>query len=1714
MKKNLPVRYVYTSILIAFILISVSTIGKAQCNFLNENFDTPPVLAATNTDGTWYPDRYPPAGFTSAAFGGGNVLKISIDGTADGAANRGGLSANFYNTQGRKFNQCNKCVTVLKGDLYIPADWETNHRRSDMWATAFDAANLISFYPIIGFRNPDGASPNLYYWDGAASIDLGAPANYDTWYSLEARLVGVNLEYLINNVIVATVPSNGSTYYGNIIMQAFNFNNAAIAAPYTQSADSYDAYWDNLITTGTGGNVVTNINTGQTFCTIQAAIDDINTTAGHTIVASAGTYNEDVNVNKSVIITGAGAVLTTIRGVIGGASASTVAVGANNVAISGFTITRDGNNTTDWNNPSLNSAGFSVQGIAIVGMHIHDNIISGNRTGIDINNSNGHFIHNNIITNNRTGLIFRNQTDNLTFQENEVTDNWTVGILFLDASGGTNSPLQTALNCTFFNNNISGNWYGQIVDRQTGGSLPVPGTTNLKNFSGNWYGTITPVVTTANSAEPGYAAQIPVVFGGVATAPGGQPDIAGSASANFDFTPYLNNGTDVNVEATPGWGTFGFQGNFSSLWVTAASVQSGGIARIQEGINTISVSTINVTAGTYNENVLVNKSVDIIGAGIGSTILTPLVACTGDGMNITASNVNVSYLTITNYSYGIKTSAATISLYYVESNLNCLYGLNTTSGTNGLNILKCKFNSNTVGGWRAGTADVVTNVTVDSTEMKTNGVGVNNGFGTFIAATTSATNVFDNITIKNSDFSNNLKKGMYFEKLNHALIDNVIVNNSGIDPAYGFNNGIDVNLKYDTYTDIVIQNSSITNSGIMGTATDVRNPAAVTIKARDDSPSYISDPATLTGFVFKNNFVSGPENGLRFGEFGKANAGPAGNTVYENHFGNAYSNKAVLNETAAPLTAECNWFGTIVESEIGALVSGTVDYSPYLLNGTDNSIDPGFQPVPNTCGTADDYDGDGIPNANDCDPLDPAVGAKPQLNTSINGVMVNSVNDGADDVASFSVCNTANNILFDYFLDANGLAGPLVKAYQVIENTNVTVPFCNNCSATLTAFAGASGTAALINPNISGTLVIKFREFVDTDNDGQLGDGECAGDWVIYTVTVNPSPVCSISGFDVNCPGSGSDYTGAPDMSSYKWSISGNGSISGSTTDQTVTVIAGSECNSSYTLSLTVTNSNDCSASCTKIVTVIDDTKPEITLTPAATLGCNPTASQIAAAFGSASVLDNCSSGLVATGVVQPETGSGCYFSTKKTWTVTDACGNTQTAEQTVSYKKDNQKPVINKCPSNIYTCNTTVSWTAPTASDNCGVKSFNSNFNSGSIFPVGTTTVTYTARDHCGNTTNCSFTVTVKVQPNAGSLSCTPNICVGATTTITSNGTAGGSWISLHPAVATVDATSGLIKGISTGTATIKYTVSNSCGTKYATRSITVVNGTVSISCPSGSPFTRYAGTSCKYTILSNEFKPTAASNCGTVALSYSLSGATSATGTSLSGVQLNKGTTTVTWKATSGSLYKTCSITIYVKDNKAPSITCKPGTTRNIPASNSCYTVSATEFNATTSDNCGTPSLIYCLSGATVASYSGSNTSLAGKLLNVGTTTITWKATDGSGNVSTCTTVVKVIKGSYASRSSNSENVYDQVVPGTLKVKVMPNPSGSHFTLLISSQSNDKVNVRIVDFMGRIIEVKPNIIPNGTVVVGSSFLPGTYIAEVIQGKEKAVLKLIKINK
>ena len=104
------------------------------------------------------------------------------------------------------------------------------------------------------------------------------------------------------------------------------------------------------------------------------------------------------------------------------------------------------------------------------------------------------------------------------------------------------------------------------------------------------------------------------------------------------------------------------------------------------------------------------------------------------------------------------------------------------------------------------------------------------------------------------------------------------------------------------------------------------------------------------------------------------------------------------------------------------------------------------------------------------------------------------------------------------------------------------------------------------------------------------------------------------------------------------------------------------------------------------------------------------------------------------------------------TFTATDDCGLTSTTAATFTIV-DTTSPSISGCPDDIVVnadaglCTAVVSWTPPTATDSCceaGDITVTPSHNPGDVFGLGTTTVTYTFEDACGNWDTCQFDVTV----------------------------------------------------------------------------------------------------------------------------------------------------------------------------------------------------------------------------------------------------------------------------------------------------------------------------------------------------------------------------------
>jgi hypothetical protein len=82
---------------------------------------------------------------------------------------------------------------------------------------------------------------------------------------------------------------------------------------------------------------------------------------------------------------------------------------------------------------------------------------------------------------------------------------------------------------------------------------------------------------------------------------------------------------------------------------------------------------------------------------------------------------------------------------------------------------------------------------------------------------------------------------------------------------------------------------------------------------------------------------------------------------------------------------------------------------------------------------------------------------------------------------------------------------------------------------------------------------------------------------------------------------------------------------------------------------------------------------------------------------------------------------------------------------------------------------------------------------------------------------------------------------------------------------------------------------------------------------------------------------------------------------------------------------------------------------------------------------------------------------------------------------------------------------------ISGNLIVKVAPNPTSNYFTITLQSAAKENIKVHVFDVTGREMEEVLDVYPNSTIQLAMRYHPGVYFAEIIQGTDRVVLKLIK---
>ncbi|MCC9018419.1 HYR domain-containing protein [Flavobacterium lipolyticum] len=424
------------------------------------------------------------------------------------------------------------------------------------------------------------------------------------------------------------------------------------------------------------------------------------------------------------------------------------------------------------------------------------------------------------------------------------------------------------------------------------------------------------------------------------------------------------------------------------------------------------------------------------------------------------------------------------------------------------------------------------------------------------------------------------------------------------------------------------------------------------------------------------------------------------------------------------------------------------------------------------------------------------------------------------------------------------------------------------------------------------------------------------------------------------------------------------------------------------TVTWTATDAAGNTQTCTQTVTVNDTQKPTITCPSNVTAVADTNScAATGVVLGTPTTSDNCSGTVTVTNDAPSSFPIG---TTTVTWTATDAAGNTQTCTQTVTVS-DTQKPTIT-CPSNVTAVADTNSCAAtgvvlgtPVTSDNCsGTVTVTVTNDAPSSFPIGTTTVTWTATDAAGNTQTCTQTVTVS-DTQKPTITCPSNVtAVADVNSCTATGVVLGTPTTSDNCSGTVTVTNDAPSSFPIGTTTVTWTATDAAGnTQTCTQTVTV-NDTQkpTITCPSN--VTAVADVnSCAATgvVLGT---PVTSDNC---------SGTVTVTNDAPSSFPI--GITTVTWTATDAAgNTQTCTQTVTVNDTQKPTITC-PSNVTAVADVNSCAATGVVLGTPTTSDNC---------SGTITV------TNDAPSSFPIGITTVIWTATDAAGNTQTCTQTVTV--------------------------------------------------------------------------------------------------------
>ncbi len=362
-----------------------------------------------------------------------------------------------------------------------------------------------------------------------------------------------------------------------------------------------------------------------------------------------------------------------------------------------------------------------------------------------------------------------------------------------------------------------------------------------------------------------------------------------------------------------------------------------------------------------------------------------------------------------------------------------------------------------------------------------------------------------------------------------------------------------------------------------------------------------------------------------------------------------------------------------------------------------------------------------------------------------------------DEVRIWDILRSDAEILADFNSCVSESAAGLVAYYKLDDNTGSTVA----SDATVNGYDGTLINMDSATDWVSGQVTCNNYTLVNDYNN----TSDASGTYPVGTTTINWSLLDEIGNTVSTCSMEVTvNDTEAPVancVAPFTVQLDANGVASiiaadidnGSSDNCAIDSLSISP--SSFTCAdvgvnnviLTVTDVNGNTSTCTTVATVEDNVAPTaVCQNITVQLDATGNVSIIAADVDGGSA-DAC--GIASTSIDVTDFTCADIGPNNVTLTITDVNGNTSTCVAVVTVE-DDMPPTI-ACPANITAntdagmCSATVNFPMAVAVDNCSATvTQTGGLASGSDFPVGVSTVEFTATDDSGNTAVCSFTITV----------------------------------------------------------------------------------------------------------------------------------------------------------------------------------------------------------------------------------------------------------------------------------------------------------------------------------------------------------------------------------